>query len=71
MIKEEKIRSWIEEELLWLKEFAEEENTNLYKNDLLEADRKLVRITTLYEVLDEVPSEDAIAIVKFIKEKIQ
>ena len=71
MLKEEKIRNLIEEELLWLERFAGMEKTNIYKNDILEADRRIQRMSAFYEVLEEAPNEDAMKIVKVIKDRLQ
>jgi hypothetical protein len=71
MLKEEKIRSLIEEELLWLEKFAMEEKTNIYRNDIVEADRRITRLSALYEVLEEVPEDATMSVVKHIKEKLQ
>jgi hypothetical protein len=70
MLKEEKIREMIEEELLRLERFASMEKTNIYKDAIVEADRGIVRMSTLYEVLEEVPSDDAIFVIKAWKEKL-
>lgn len=71
MLKEEKIRSLIEEELLWLENFVGMERTNIYKNHIVEADRRIHRISALFEVLEEAPDENAIALITAIKEKLQ
>jgi hypothetical protein len=54
-----------------LEKFAGTEKTNIYKNNILEADRRIVRMSALYEVIEEAPSEDAQTIVKIIKDKLQ
>lgn len=61
----------IEDELLWLEKFAATERSNIYKNNILEADRRITRMSTMYELMEEVPSEDAQTIVKIIKDKLQ
>ena len=71
MLSEKKIKTMIEDELSWLEAFAQEEITNIYKNKILDADRKIVRMSALYEVLEEVPSETAQDVVKSIKDKLQ
>lgn len=71
MLKEEKIKEMIEEELLWLEKFASTEKTNIHKDNIVEVDRRIYRMSTLYEVLGEVPSKDAIYILNVIKEKLQ
>ena len=70
MLKEEKIREMIEEELLWLERFAGTEKTNIYKNDLVDVDRKIYRMSTLFEVLEEAPDENTMYILKVIKDKL-
>lgn len=71
MLAEKKIRTMIEDELLWLEKFAAEPTTNIYRITMMEADRKIVRMSALYEVLEEAPDDDAIKIVKIIKEKLE
>lgn len=71
MLEEKKIRSLVEEELEWLERFAATERTNIYKNDIVEADRRIIRISTMCEVLEEVPNEDILGIIKIIKEKLE
>jgi len=71
MLKEEKIRNLIEEELLGLEYFADMEKTNIYKNDIVEFDRRVQRMSAFYEVLEEVPSEDVLLIITAAKEKLQ
>lgn len=71
MLTEKKIGKMIEDELLWLEKFAATERTNIYKNNILEADRRIVRMSTLYEVVEEAPSQDALNIIGVIKEKLQ
>lgn len=71
MLSEKKIGKLIEDELLWLEKFAATQRTNIYKNNILEADRRIVRMSTLYEVTEDVPSDDAQNIVRIIKDKLQ
>lgn len=71
MLKEEKIREMIAEELVRLKQFAEMERTNIYKDAVVEADWSIRRMSTLYEVLEEAPSDEAIDVVKLAKEKLE
>jgi hypothetical protein len=71
MLKEDKIRAMLEEDLLWLEKFAAVERTNIYKNDLVEADRKIQRMSAFYEVLGEAPSDDATYILQVIKDKLE
>lgn len=71
MLKEEKIRTLIEEELVWLEGFIAKEKTNIYKNDIVEVDRRVQRLSTFYEVLEEAPDDNAIEVIKTIKEKLQ
>ena len=61
----------IEDELLWLERFAATERTNIYKNNIIEADRRITRMSTMYELMEEVPSDDAQSVVKIIKDKLQ
>lgn len=61
----------IEEELSWLDKFAVAEKSNTYRTDIIEADRRIVRMSALYEVLEEVPSDDAQEIVRTIKDKLE
>lgn len=70
MLKEEKIRDMIEVELSWLEKFATTEKTNIYKDNLVEADRRIYRMSALYEVLEEAPSEDAKYILQILKDKL-
>lgn len=56
---------------MWLEKFAATERTNIYKNSILEADRRITRMSALYEVMEEVPSDDAQNIVRVIKDKLQ
>ncbi len=60
----------IETELSFLEKFAATERTNIYKNDLVEVDRRIYRMSALYEVLEEAPSEDAKYILQVLKDKI-
>jgi len=71
MLKEEKIKSMIEEELQWLKTFTAMEKTNIYRDDIVEVDRRIQRVSAFYEVLEEAPNEEAMDIVKVVKEKLQ
>jgi hypothetical protein len=71
MLKEEKIRSMIEEEIQWLEKFAGMEKTNIYKNDLVEVDRRIARVSAFYEALDEAPDDGAKYIVQVLTEKLQ
>lgn len=71
MLKEDKIKNLIEEELRWLEAFATREITNIYRNDLLEVDRRIHRASALYEVLEVAPSNSFLDIVDVIKNKIQ
>ena len=71
MLKEEKIREMIEEELLWLERFAGTKKTNIHKNDLVEVDRSIHRMSALLEVLEEAPDEGALYIVKVLKDKLE
>jgi hypothetical protein len=54
----------------WLEKFASEKKTNIYKDHLLEADRRIHRMSVMYEVLEEAPSDDAVNIVDFLKNKL-
>lgn len=56
---------------MWLEKFAATQRTNIYKNNILEADRRIVRMSALYEVIEDVPSDDAQNIVRIIKDKLQ
>lgn len=60
----------IETELSWLEKFAATEKTNIYKNDLVEVDRRIYRMSALYEVLEEAPSDGAKYILQVLKDKI-
>lgn len=60
----------IETELSWLEKFATTEKTNIYKNDLVEVDRRIYRMSALYEVLEEAPSDGAKYILQVLKDKI-
>ena len=71
MLSEKRIGNMIEDELLWLEKFAATERTNIYKNNILEADRRITRMSALYEVMEVVPSDDAQNIVRVIKDKLQ
>lgn len=71
MWKEEKIRDRIEEELGRLERFASMEKTNIYRDDILEFDRAVQRMSMLYEVLEEVPPKEDQEIIAYCKEKIQ
>ena len=71
MLTEDKIKSMIEEELQWLEKFAGMEKTNVYKNDLVEVDRRITRMSALYEALGEAPDDGAKYIVRVLKEKLQ
>jgi hypothetical protein len=71
MLKEEKIREMIEEELAWLERFAGTLKTNIYKNDIVDADRRIHIMSTLFEVLEEAPGESAMYIIKVIKDKLE
>jgi hypothetical protein len=71
MLKEEKIREMIEEELTWLERFAGTLKTNIYKNDIVDADRRIHRMSALYEVLEESPDEGAMYIVQVLKDKLE
>ena len=71
MLEGNKIRDKVEEELQWLERFAAMEKTNIYKNDIVEVDRRIHRMSVLYEVLDEAPSVGAMDIVKVLKDKLQ
>jgi len=70
MLKEEKIREMIEEDLAWLERFAGALKTNIYKNDIVDADRKIHRMSALYEVLEEAPDEGAMYIIEVLKDKL-
>ena len=70
MLDEKKIRSMIEEELLWFEKFAAASKANIYKNDIIEADRRIQRVSAFYEVLEEKPSDDIIYIIDVLKEKL-
>lgn len=70
MLEEKKIREMIEEELKRLEHLASMEKTNIYKDAIVEADRSIERMSTLYEILEEVPSDEAIFVLKSIKEKL-
>ncbi len=70
MLKEEKIREMIEEELVWLESFAGTLKTNIYKNDIVDVDRKIYRMSALYEVLEEEPDENVVYIIKVITDKL-
>jgi hypothetical protein len=70
MLKEEKIREMIEEELAWLERFAGALKTNIYKNDIVDADRRIYRMSTLYEVLEEAPDENVVYIIKVLTDKL-
>ncbi len=70
MLKEEKIREMLEEELGWLERFAGMEKTNIYKNDIVDADRRIAKMSALFEVLEEAPDENALYIVKVLKDKL-
>jgi hypothetical protein len=61
----------IGEELSWLETFAATEKSNTYRTDIMEADRRIVRMSALYEVLEEVPSDDAQDVVRIIKNKLE
>jgi hypothetical protein len=71
MLSEKKIQMMIEDELLWLEKFATASKSNTYRTDILDADRKIARMSALYEVLEETPNDDAIKVVKIIKEKLE
>ena len=71
MLKEEKIREMIEEELVWLERFAGTLKTNIYKNDIVDADRKIYAMSALFEVLEEEPDENVKYIINVIKDKLE
>jgi hypothetical protein len=71
MLTEKKIGMMIEEELSWLETFAVAEKSNTYRTDIIEADRRIVRMSALYEVLEKVPSDDAQNVVRNIKDKLE
>lgn len=71
MLSEKKIRTMIEEELSWLEKFATASKSNIYRTDILDADRKIAKMTAMYEVLEEAPSDDAIKIVTIVKERLE
>jgi hypothetical protein len=70
MLKEEKIREMIEEELTWLERFAGTLKTNIYKNDIVDVDRKIYAMSALFEVLEEEPDENVKYIINVIKDKL-
>ena len=70
MLKEEKIREMIEEELVWLERFAGTLKTNIYKNDIVDVDRKIYAMSALFEVLEEEPDENVKYIINVIKDKL-
>ncbi len=47
------------------------EKTNTYRTDIMEADRRITRMSALYEVLEKVPSDDAQDVVRNIKDKLE
>jgi len=71
MLSEKKIKTMIEDELLWLEKFATVRKQDTFRADIVDADRKITKMTALYEVLEEAPSEDAIKIVTIIKERLE
>jgi hypothetical protein len=70
MLKEEKIREMIEEDLAWLERFAGTLKTNIYKNDIVDVDRKIYAMSALFEVLEEEPDENVKYIINVIKDKL-
>ncbi len=70
MLKEEKIREMLEEDLAWLERFAGMEKTNIYKDAIVDADRRIHRMSALLEILEEAPDEGAMYIVKVLKDKL-
>ena len=71
MLNEDKIRSLIEEDLQWLERFAALDKTNIYKNDIVDADRRVERMSAFFEVLEEAPDDGALYIIKVLKEKLE
>ena len=70
MLNEEKIRSRVEKDIEWLEWFVSEEKTNIHRNHIVEADRMIHRLSTLYEVLEEKPEDDVIELIESMKEKL-
>jgi hypothetical protein len=71
MMAREKIKAAMEEDLQWLDKFAAKAITNVYKNDLVEVDRKISRISAFLEVLQESPDEGMKFIIDVLKKKLQ
>jgi hypothetical protein len=71
MMAREKIKAAMEEDLQWLDKFAAKSITNVYKNDLVEVDRKISRISAFLEVLQESPDEGMKFIIDVLKKKLQ
>ncbi len=71
MMAREKIKAAMEEDLQWLDKFAARPLTNIYKNDIVEVDRKIARISAFQEVLQESPDEGMKFIIDVLKKKLQ
>lgn len=71
MLKEKQIRDMIEVELSKLEKLAAMENANMSAPTLLDADRHIQKLSTLYEVLEEAYSDDVAYVVDYVKDKLQ
>ena len=57
-------------DLSWLEKFASEKTGNIYQDHIVEADRRIHRMSVLYEVLEEAPPDGAVKIVTVLKDKL-
>lgn len=71
MLSEARVREHVEESLVWLEKFATKDLTNIFKNDLIEVDRTVTRLSTLLEVLMESPSKETLEMMEVLMNKIQ
>lgn len=60
----------LDADLSWLEKFASEKVGNIYQDAIVEADRRIHRMSVLYEVLEEAPPDDAVKIVTILKDKL-